>query len=817
MRGGTPHGGGHRRRRQGRARGIRREIVALVLLPLVGMVALWGTSTAVTGSEAVKVLDASDVLDDFIPVVVDALSTVQSERAAALDYLADRQDARAHDTLRRKADATDAKIADLGRLAEDAELRGKIHGWDVAGQAQQVAKLKPLRSAVEAGTISGREAYRRYNAQADGWYRLYLQGSKAISQGGGISGQLAGLAVITQSREAVLREGALLGWAVEGGRVTAADQREVAGLVAQRALSVRTSGGLLEDADRERLKAFWSGPPTASLRSAERKVLAATPGTGAAQDPELAAAARSVAVASPRLDKKITDLNFKSVDDLVARAKPVSVRTLVIAGVTGVVGLIAVIASLVISVRVARRIIRQLGQLRLQARESADVRLPDVVRRLGAGQQVDVDAESPRRDHPRSEIGHVGEALQTLERAAMRGAVVQADLRRGISEVFVNLARRHQALLHRQLTLLDTMERRTDNDDELADLFRLDHMTTRMRRHADGLVILSGAGAPRHGGRPVPLLSVIRGAIGEVEDFERIDVPRLPEFWVRGPAVADLTHLIAELLENATIFSPPGSTVQLACEGAARGLTLEIHDRGLGVPSDERERINQRLAAADEIDPARTDRLGLLVVSRLAHRQGVTVSLRASPYGGTTAVVLVPRSVLTAPEEGAGETREGLDNVFAVPAREPAPAGRLAPPPPAVPPTAFGIPAPPTAPPTVHDPAAAGTGAVRPAPQGVPLGSAGIPHQPGRRNTPSARPERGHARGAAPAPLISPDETVDGLPRRVRQASLAPQLRRRAAESATASERPAERDADEVRERMQSMQSGWQRARDTDD
>ncbi len=775
------HGGGHRRKgRRARARGIRREIIVLVVLPLVSLVALWGTSTAVTGSEAMKVLDASDVLDDFIPVVVDTLGTVQSERRAALDHLADRQDPRAQDTLRRRVEATDAKVAELTRLARDSKLRGKIRGWDVAGQAEQVAGLKPLRRAVEAGTIGGREAYRRYNAQADGWYRLYLQGSKAISQGGGISGQLAGLAVITQSRETVLREGALLGWAASGGEITAADQREVAGLIAQRALSVRTAGGLLEGADRKRFKDFWSGPPTASLRAAERRLLTAAPRAGTGKDLALAATAREVSADAIHLDKKITDLNFQSVDDLVARAKPVSVRTLVIAGVTGVVGLIAVIASVVISVRIARRIVRELGQLRSQARESADVRLPDVVRRLGEGQQVDVDAESPRRDHPRSEIGHVGEALQTLERAAMRGAVVQVNLRRGISEVFVNLARRHQALLHRQLTLLDSMERRTDNDDELADLFRLDHMTTRMRRHADGLVILSGAAAGRHGGTPVPLLSVIRGAIGEVEDFERIDVPRLPDFWVRGPAVADLTHLVAELLENATIFSPPGSTVQLACERAAKGLTLEIHDRGLGIAPDERELINQRLASAAEIDPSRTDRLGLLVVSRLAHRQGITVALRASPYGGTTAVVLIPRAVLTAPEEGTDEPRQDTDNVFAVPART------------------DGIAAP-------------------PAPQGVPLGSAGIPHQPGRREAPAPRPVRGHGRAAAPAPLISPDDTIDGLPRRVRQAGLAPQLQRRAAESAAATERPAERDADQVRLRMQSMQTGWQRARDTAD
>ncbi|MEK8142265.1 hypothetical protein NKH18_06505 [Streptomyces sp. M10(2022)] len=132
----------------------------------------------------------------------------------------------------------------------------------------------------------------------------------------------------------------------------------------------------------------------------------------------------------------------------------------------------------------------------------------------------------------------------------------QADMRRGVSEVFVNLARRNQVLLHRQLTLLDTMERRTENSDELADLFRLDHLTTRMRRHAEGLVILSGAAPSRQWRKPIQLMDVVRAAVAEVEDYERIEVRRLPRIGVGGPAVADLTHLIAELLENATVFSP---------------------------------------------------------------------------------------------------------------------------------------------------------------------------------------------------------------------------------------------------------------------
>ena len=269
------------------------------------------------------------------------------------------------------------------------------------------------------------------------------------------------------------------------------------------------------------------------------------------------------------------------------------------------------------------------------------------MRRLAAGEEVDIETEAPRLEYPQDEAGQVGQAVNTLQRAAVEAAVKQAGMRRGVSEVFVNLARRNQVLLHRQLTLLDHMERRTEDSDELADLFRLDHLTTRMRRHAEGLVILSGAAPSRQWRKPVQLMDVVRAAVAEVEDYERIEVRRLPRLAVDGGAVADLTHLIAELLENATVFSPPHTAVQVLGERVTNGFTLEIHDRGLGMPSDTLVEANLRLSETPEFELSDTDRLGLFVVSRLAQRQDVRVSLQPSPYGGTTAVVLIPGAILT--------------------------------------------------------------------------------------------------------------------------------------------------------------------------
>ena len=327
--------------------------------------------------------------------------------------------------------------------------------------------------------------------------------------------------------------------------------------------------------------------------------------------------------------------------------RPVAIGVILKAGIAGVLGLAALLVSLFMSVRIGRSLVRDLRRLRQDAHEASGVRLPSVMRRLSAGEQVDVETEVPRLEYDRNEIGEVGQALNTLQRAAVEAAVKQAELRSGVSEVFVNLARRSQVLLHKQLTLLDAMERRTEDTDELADLFRLDHLTTRMRRHAEGLVILSGAAPSRQWRKPVQLMDVVRAAVAEVEDYERIEVRRLPRLAVTGPAVADLTHLVAELLENATVFSPPHTAVQVLGERVANGFTLEIHDRGLGMAADALLDANLRLAETPEFELSDTDRLGLFVVSRLAQRQNVRVSLQPSPYGGTTAVVFIPDALLT--------------------------------------------------------------------------------------------------------------------------------------------------------------------------
>jgi len=246
----------------------------------------------------------------------------------------------------------------------------------------------------------------------------------------------------------------------------------------------------------------------------------------------------------------------------------------------------------------------------------------------------------------------VHEAFAKSRRAVVAATVSEVAARRGLGEVFVNLARRNQVLLQRLLRLLDAMERKAASPEELNDLFEIDHLVTRMRRHAEGLVILAGRPAGRTWRHAVPLVDVVRAAVAEVEEYQRVRIPPMPEdLAVSGTATADVVHLLAELIENATMFSPPEMQVQITAQAVAHGLALEVEDRGLGLDDDTREALNRTLAQAPDFDLFDSARLGLFVVARLAKRHDVQVRLRSSPYGGTTAIVVLPSSVLADAEK----------------------------------------------------------------------------------------------------------------------------------------------------------------------
>ncbi|HEX8927719.1 MAG TPA: nitrate- and nitrite sensing domain-containing protein, partial [Actinomycetota bacterium] len=301
---------------------------------------------------------------------------------------------------------------------------------------------------------------------------------------------------------------------------------------------------------------------------------------------------------------------------------------------------IALVVALLGALAIAQSMVRPLQRLRRNALEVAQERLPEAVHQTAAGQ---TDVEVVRiGGTARDEIGEVARAFDSIHLAAIDLATEQAALRRSISEMFLNLARRSQTLIDRLLEQLDDLEREADSD-TLEKLFGVDHLATRLRRTAEGLIVLSGAPEPpRRWVEPIPLMDVVRAAVQEVEDYQRVEVLPIDNVQLTGYAVSEVVHLLAELIENATRFSPPGTVVRIGGQPSGSGHVIEIEDRGIGMSDLELERANERLTNPPAVDAAVARQLGLAVIGRLARRHDIRVQLRHSFYGGITALVLLP-------------------------------------------------------------------------------------------------------------------------------------------------------------------------------
>ncbi|MFG2574063.1 nitrate- and nitrite sensing domain-containing protein [Streptomyces sp. NPDC048481] len=820
-----------------RPRTVRAKIVCLLMVPVVSLLALWAYATVSTAQDVSALRRLQRVDAEVRAPLSDAVTALQTERAAAVRYAAADPDPDADPgqdgglgVLAARTDraVAELKVGDHGTVADGRELPA-----EVARRLQRFVAgaeaLARLRTSVLGGDASWKEAYDRYTSTISAAFSVSGALSDVHDAGPGPHTRV--LLEFSRAGEALAREDAVLSGARPAGRLDTERLRLFAGAVGSRRMLTETAVADLRGPERTAWRRLAAGGDYAALYAAEDKVLANGPGARA-----IAAAPAGVwNAAHARVQHGMRTLATDAGREAAGRDDPLVRGLLSAPGAAVLLGLAAVVASLVISVRIGRGLVVELVSLRNDALEIARRKLPEAMRRLRAGEDIDVDAEAPHGPPSEDETGQVAEALSTVHRAALRAAAERAELAGGISGVFVNLARRSQILVHRQLTLLDSMERRSDDPNELGDLFRLDHLTTRMRRHAESLIILSGAAPGRAWRMPVSLTDVIRAAVSEVEDYARVEVRRLPETAVIGTAVADLTHLLAELVENAAQFSPPHTRVRVTGEPVGNGYAVEVEDRGLGMGHEALADANRRIAQSEALDLFDSDRLGLFVVSRLAARHGVKVHLRTSPYGGTTAVVLLPTPLLHdgGPERsavGTSHLRRPVEGEYArVPAVDRPAAGPRA--------VDRG-----TADRQLLDrqipdqqsadrQASYRQSARRRAADGQFADRrSGEPHQdavPAPADRPAlAAPRRAAAEPTAAGPpppgvtalrLPRPPDDVEGsddLPRRVRQASLAPQLRRSHAEEPARAATPCGdegRTPELVRDRMAAYRDGWAR------
>ncbi|GLP64218.1 ATPase [Streptomyces sp. TUS-ST3] len=760
-----------------RPRTVRAKIVCLLMVPVVSLLALWAYATVSTAQDVSRLRQLQRVDDAVRSPVADAVTALQAERAVAVRYATD-PSAVQSDDLRKLAARTDRAVARL-RLGDDNTV---ADGEELpAGVAERLEafvtgaeQLRSLRAAVLDRSAGWDETYGRYTRTIAGAFAV--GGALTGIQDAELGSDARVLLEFSRAGESLAQEDAVLSSGRLAGVLAGERLRLFTGAVDTRRALTEGAVADLRGSDRAAWQKVAGSGAYATVTAAEERTLAAAPGARAVEStPEATWRA-----AHARVQTGMRTVEQAAGSGVAHRADPFTRGLLTPAGAAVLLGLIAVAASLVISVRIGRGLVVELVDLRNSALEIARRKLPDAMGRLRAGDEIDIRSEAPPGPPAEDEAGQVAEALATVHRAALRAAVERAELASGISGVFVNLARRSQVLVHRQLSLLDSMERRSDDPNELSDLFRLDHLTTRMRRHAESLIILSGAAPGRAWRMPVSLTNVVRAAVSEVEDYARVEVRQLPDASVVGAAVADLTHLLAEIIENAAQFSPPHTRVRVTGEPVGNGYAVEVEDRGLGMGKETLAEANRRIEQSETLDLFDSDRLGLFVVSRLAARHGIKVHLRTSPYGGTTAVVLLPTALLhikaaeRSPARAADRERLTEREYARVPAAE-------------------------------RDQESVSAPAERPA-LVAPLAAAA---DGGTTDTPPS----GVTALRLHRPPDEPEE-ADDLPRRVRQASLAPQLReQRSEEPAPAAARRDDdgRTPELVRDRMAAYRDGWAR------
>ena len=627
----------------GRGRSIRASLITLAVVPATAMVLLW-----VSGSFALfdqwNNANKEGQPAKTTYALVPAIGEFQKERQLTVGLLASHGSRTALEAQRRTTDAVlagfrkaDAASAGDGSAQYQAQL-GTVR--------KRLTALSTERTAVDAGKSTRQQAYAAYSDAVSSVLNLF--GMLSTDSGDAATAADAGHALaFLRGTEALSQEGAILGGVAASGKLSVQERSSLAAAEAVRVsvlsnevepyLPTEMGAGLdkvMGGRDWEAMAAFETAVGSAS---AAHDGTIAVPHTTAARAAAPARVTGGVQAVMGQFLNKVTG-------DSQDRTHQVLVKALL----GSALALVAVLAVALLSWRITRSLLGRMSGLRAETLELAEERLPELITRLRTqGKRAELD-DLPELDYGTDELGKVAEAFNSAQRTAVSVALEQASLREGARLVFHNMSRRIQLLVHRQLTVIDSMERKEQDPQLLADLYRVDHLATRMRRNAESLTVLSGAAPRRRWKHAVPLADLLRSAVSEIEGYTRVVVEPLPPIAVLGPAVGDTIHLMAELIENGVTFSPPHTEVRVRALPVAQGYAVEVEDRGLGLAVDEYEAANELLHHPRDFsfttlgeDP----RLGLFTVGHLAQRHGVTASLQASSYGGSLAVVVLPHAL----------------------------------------------------------------------------------------------------------------------------------------------------------------------------
>lgn len=626
--------------------GIRARILAIALVPSVALLGIGVGTAGYLIREGRESKQWAEVNQEAVSHARDVVALVEQERMLSLWQLSGEQsDPAALDATRKKLDAA---FVELARYSSELQTRSKgAMGADTGGFDTLSASMPQIRGQIDAGRMPIEQTYGIYNQILD-----------AVALG---SNQITSNAPTAQVGVALLNAVRTLHAMEDMSRSAALTAAELNG---------RLSGGPLRNDYRNLVGSYRTALPqlVADLGAdpAAEKIRAALESPGWQQ----VAAMEDYLINPPELDKNgdvppppmtfaewssaqeqlsapVIDA-WKSLNDHANQiAADEGERTAENSLWAGAAVLALALVAFLLSLWLANRLIGRLKRLRTETLDLAEVELPETMRKLAAGEQI--DPQAAHLDFGDDEIGSVANAFNRAHTAAVSAAVTEARTREGVRAVFLNLAHRSQMVVHQQLEVLDEAEQRQEDPAMLDAFFRLDHLATRQRRNAENLVILGGSQPGRQWRSPVPLVDLVRSAIGESLDYKRVHNRRMPQVFIVGNVVADLIHLLAELLDNATAFSPPQSRVEVSGNVVGKGVVIEISDQGMGMPAEELDRVNEMLRNPPDFGVetlSETSRLGLFIVSQLGVRHGISVQLSESEYGGIRAIVLVPNSVV---------------------------------------------------------------------------------------------------------------------------------------------------------------------------
>ncbi|QOV34830.1 nitrate- and nitrite sensing domain-containing protein [Streptomyces ferrugineus] len=627
---------------------IRLSLILLALVPSVTLAAVWSVTTIQMFSEGLGLRSQTGLSKSTGAMGTEATLALQRERSFSAVWLATRQEpARtALDAQRAQTDRAVAKLLSQSDEIQRAPARVRDRMYSVVAS---VSSLEYYRAQVDNPTdIPAAQALEQYTSIIDDQIHAFQELSQVDD--GDLTSQAGPLVSLEHAAELMSQEDALLTLASPERKMDEKAWTDFAELVNTRRWLVEDQilPSLSGKAKTETEKILRS-PEWRTLERVEDRVLAARASAGAGGDIAVPDAQREWRKALVQVSDEYGVLIRQQTAALLQRSGDEARALLIKAASLSAGGLLALLLCVGMSWRITRSLSRRLRGLREATLGLAQERLPDVVARLDRGETVDVELATPPLDYGHDELGQVAKAFNTAQRTAVHTAVELADTRRGFQKVILGIARQSQNLVNLQLTKLDALERAHQDPEVLKGLYELDSTASQLRRYEENLVIISGERPGRSWSEPVALIDILRSAVGEVAEYQRVEVHTEEEVHLAPPAVADVIHLLAELIENATLYSPAPAPVGVRAAMVAKGLAVEVEDRGLGMSEEDYASFNAQLSEPPQFDVvALADdlRLGMFVIAQLARRHGIAVTLRSSPYGGTTAIVLIPHDVV---------------------------------------------------------------------------------------------------------------------------------------------------------------------------